>query len=274
MLLQQKIYISTASAGQTGKAPSLYARRFFVLPYPFSDTEGGIRKRSCGYKGGCGPAKRRGLWKRKGCKAMRLAKKPPLFKACAAPFAKTARFAQAAAPAFAFCPSGSPTAAPPVLPQNVCPPSCETFVRRLASWRTCVRRAGRVHIGARENRQIRRFVCRWAAQEAFRPPKKEVCKKPPVRSRPSGGGTAIRRGMPSDGECRPKTLFAGPTRQAAGEFCRNTQVKREVIHLSTRLSTMPAFYAVKKPQKRAGKKGRAKGNSREKERLYKKRLYK
>lgn len=55
------------------------------------------------------------------------------------------------------------------------------------------------------------------------------------------------------GECRPKTLFAGPTRQAAGEFCRNTQVKREVIHLSTRLSTMPAFYAVKTPQKRVGK---------------------
>lgn len=81
-------------------------------------------------------------------------------------------------------------------------------------------------------------------------------------------------GMPSDGECRPKTLFAGLTRQAAGEFCRNTQVKREVIHLSTRLSTMPAFYAVKKPQKRAVKKGWAKRHSRAKERLYKKRLYK
>lgn len=49
LLLQQKIYISTVSAGQTGKAPSLYARRFFVPLYPFSDTEGGIRKRSCGY---------------------------------------------------------------------------------------------------------------------------------------------------------------------------------------------------------------------------------
>lgn len=130
--------------------------------------------------------------------------------------------------------------------RDVCPPSCE-----LADMRPP--RGTGVYIGARENRQIRRFVCRWAAREAFRPPKKEVCKKPPMRSRPSGEGTAIRRGMPSDGECRPKTLFAGPTRQAAGEFCRNTQVKREVIHLSTRLSTMPAFYAVKKPQKRAGK---------------------
>jgi len=76
------------------------------------------------------------------------------------------------------------------------------------------------------------------------------------------------------GECRPKTLSAGLTRQAAGEFCRNSQVKRKVIHLSTRLSTMPAFYAVKKPQKRAGKNGVAKRHSRAKERLYKKRLYK
>lgn len=65
---------------------------------------------------------------------------------------------------------------------------------------------------------------------------------------------AVRRG-----NCRPKTLFEGPTRQTAGEFCRNTQVKREVIHLSTRLSTMPAFYAVKKPQKRAIKEGTGKG---------------
>jgi len=189
LLLQQKIYISTVSAGQTGKAPSLYARRFLCFRIRKR-----IRKRSCGYKGGCGPAKRRRLWKRKGYRTMHFAKNPSLFKAYAAPFAKTARFAQAAAPAFAFCPSGSPTAAPPVLPQNVCPPSCETFVRRLASWRTCVRRVGRVYIGARENRQIRRFVRLWATQEAFRPPKKEVCKKPPMRSRPSGEGTAIRQG--------------------------------------------------------------------------------
>ena len=70
---------------------------------------------------------------------------------------------------------------------------------------------------------------------------------------------AVRRGnCHPAGECRPKTLFAGLTRQAAGEFCRNTQVKREVIHLSTRLSTMPAFYAVKKPQKRAVKEGTGK----------------
>lgn len=150
----------------------------------------------------------------------------------------------------ALCPSGSPTVALPVLPQNVCPPSCETFVRRLASWQSCVRRAGRVHIGARENRQIRRFVCRWAAREAFRPPKEEVCKKPPMRSRPSGEGTAVRRRFSQAQHGR---------RQAAGEFCRNTQVKRKVIHLSTRLSTMPAFYAVKKPQKRAIKEGTGKG---------------
>lgn len=231
--MQQKIYISTVSAGQTGKAPSLYARRFLCFRIRKR-----IRKRSCGYKGGCGPAKRRGLWKRKGCRTMHFAKNTSLFKACAAPFAKTADFVQAAAPAFAFCPSGSPTAAPPVLPQNVCPPSCETFVRRLASWRTCVRRAGRVHIGARENRQIRRFVRRWAAQEAFRPPKKEVCKKPPMRSRPSGGGTAIRWGnavrwgMPSeDAFRRPNT--AGGRRQA--NFV-------EIRRLKGKLSTYPHGY--------------------------------
>lgn len=76
----------------------------------------------------------------------------------------------------------------------------------------------------------------------------------------AGAKQAVRRGnCHPAGECRPKTLFAGLTRQAAGEFCRNTQVKREVIHLSTRLSTMPAFYAVKKPQKRAIKEGTGKG---------------
>lgn len=73
---------------------------------------------------------------------------------------------------------------------------------------------------------------------------------------------AVRRGNCHPvGECRPmgnavRRRFSKAQhgrRQAAGEFCRNTQVKREVIHLSTRLSTMPAFYAVKTPQKRVGK---------------------
>ena len=83
-------------------------------------------------------------------------------------------------------------------------------------------------------------------------------KRKSAKSRRCEAGRPARE-LPSGGECRPKTLFAGPTRQAAGEFCRNTQVKREVIHLSTRLSTMPAFYAVKKPQKRAGKERTGKG---------------
>lgn len=119
MLLQQKIYISTVSAGQTGKAPSLYARRFLCFRIRKR-----IRKRSCGYKGGCGPAKRRGLWKRKGCRAMHLAKNPSLFKAYAAPFAKTARFAQAAVrrPRRLFC--------------------RKTFVRRLARRLSAVLRVG------------------------------------------------------------------------------------------------------------------------------------
>lgn len=79
---------------------------------------------------------------------------------------------------------------------------------------------------------------------------------------------AVRRGNCHPvGECRPmgnavRRRFSKAQhgrRQAAGEYCRNTQVKREVIHLSTRLSTMPAFYAVKKPQKRAIKEGTGKG---------------
>lgn len=182
---------------------ALFCASVSVFGYGRRYTEAKLRV----YKGGCGPARRRGLWKRKGCRTMHFAKNPSLFKACAAPFAKTARFAQAAAHDFAFCPSRSPTAAPPVLPQNVCPPSCETFFRRLARWQSCVRRARR--------------AIRW--------------------------GNAVRR-----------RFSQARGRRTAGEFCRNTQVKREVIHLSTWLSTMPAFYAVKTPQKRAGKEGTGK----------------
>lgn len=115
--------------------------------------------------------------------------------------------------------------------RDVCPPSCE-----LADMRPP--RGTGVYIGARENRQIRRFVCRWAAREAFRPPKKEVCKKPPMRSRPSGEGTAIRWGnavrwgMPSeDAFRRPNT--AGGRRQA--NFV-------EIRRLKGKLSTYPHGY--------------------------------
>lgn len=117
---------------------ALFCASVSVFGYGRRYTEAKLRV----YKGGCGPARRRGLWKRKGCRTMHFAKNPSLFKACAAPFAKTARFAQAAAHDFAFCPSRSPTAAPPVLPQNVCPPSCETFFRRLARRLSAVLRVG------------------------------------------------------------------------------------------------------------------------------------
>ena len=168
----------------------------------------------------------------------------------------------------ALCPSGSPTAAPPVLPQNVCPPSCETFVRRLASWRTCVRRAGRGFTSAHEKIGKSGVLSvdgprgKPSGRRKRKSAKSRRCEAGrPARELPSGGG------MPSDGECRPmgnavRRRFSKAQhgrRQAAGEFCRNTQVKREVIHLSTRLSTMPAFYAVKKPQKRAIKEGTGKG---------------
>lgn len=242
--------MSDIAFGANRESAVLLRAALFVLLYPILNTEAKLRR----YRGdGCGPAKRRGLWKRKGCRTMHLAKNPSLFKACAAPFAKTARFAQAAAPAFAFCPSGSPTAAPPVLPQDVSP-SCETFSRRLASWRTCIRRAGRVHIGARKISKSGVLSVdgprgNLSGRRKRRSAKSRRCEAGcPVGELPSGGGMSS-----EDAFRRPDG------RRTAGEFCRNTQVKREVIHLSTRLSTMSGFYAVKKPQKRAGKERTGKG---------------
>lgn len=208
----------------------------FVLPYPFSDTEGGIRKRSCGYKGGCGPAKRRGLWKRKGYRTMHLAKNPSLFKACAAPFAKTARFAQAAAPAFAFCPSGSPTAAPPVLPQNVCPPSCETFVRRLASWRTCVRRAGRGFTSAHE--KIGKSGVLSVDGPRGKPSGRR--KRKSAKSRRCEAGRPARE-LPSGGECRPMGN-AVRRRFSQAQHGRRQANFVEIRRLKGKLSTYPHGY--------------------------------
>lgn len=198
MLLQQKIYISTVSAGQTGKAPSLYARRFLCFRIRFRIRKAVYGSEAAGIKAAAalqsgedfGSAKdtERCIWRKIRHFSRHVRPRLPKRRALPKRQRPLLPFAQAAVrrPRRLFC--------------------RKTFVRRLASWRTCVRRAGRVHIGARENRQIRRFVCRWAAREAFRPPKKEVCKKPPMRSRPSGEGTAIRRGMPSeDAFRRPNT---------------------------------------------------------------------
>ncbi len=219
-----------------------------------------------GYRGGCGPAKRRELWKRKSMQSDAFGEKSVAFQGMCGPVCQNGALCPSGSARFCLLPKRQPDAAPPVLPQDVSP-SCETFSRRLASWRTCIRRAGRVHIGAWKIGKSGVLSVdgprgNLSGRRKRRSAKSRRCEAGcPVGELPSGGG------MPSDGECRPKTLFAGSTRQAAGEFCRNTQVKREVIHLSTRLSTMPGFYAVKKPQKRAGKKGRAKGNCREKERI-------
>ena len=206
MLLQQKIYISTVSAGQTGKAPSLYARRFLCFRIRKR-----IRKRSCGYKGGCGPAKRRGLWKRKGYRTMHLAKNPSLFKACAAPFAKTARFVQAAVrrPRRLFC--------------------RKTFVRRLASWRTCVRRAGRGFTSAHE--KIGKSGVLSVDGPRGKPSGRR--KRKSAKSRRCEAGRPARE-LPSGGECRP---MGNAVRR---RFSQANFV--EIRRLKGKLSTYPHGY--------------------------------
>ena len=226
-----------------------------MFPYPFSDTKSGIRKLSCGdTEAAAALQSGESFGSANRCKAMHLAKNPSLFKACAAPFAKTARFAHAAAPAFAFCPSGSPTPRRlfcrktfsrrlarrfPAVLRDVFPPSCELADMHPPRGTGSHRRM--------ENKQIRRFVRRWAARESLRPPKKAVCKKPPVRGRLPGGETAIRRGnavrwgMPSDGECRPMGN-AVRRRFSQARHGRRQANFAEIRRLKGKLSTYPHGY--------------------------------
>lgn len=222
MLLQQKIYISTVSAGQTGKAPSLYARRFLCFRIRKR-----IRKRSCGYKGGCGPAKRRGLWKRKGYRTMHLAKNPSLFKACAAPFAKTARFVQAAVrrPRRLFC------------RQNVCP----AVLRDV--WSAVLRvgghasgRAGRGFTSAHE--KIGKSGVLSVDGPRGKPSGRR--KRKSAKSRRCEAGRPARE-LPSGGECRPMGN-AVRRRFSQAQHGRRQANFVEIRRLKGKLSTYPHGY--------------------------------
>ena len=251
--MQQKIYISTVSAGQTGKAPSLYARRFLCFRIRFRIRKAVYGSEAAGIKAAAalqsgedfGSAKdtERCIWRKIRHFSRHVRPRLPKRRALPKRQRPLLPFAQAAVrrPRRLFC--------------------RKTFVRRLARRLSAVLRVGGHASAARAGFTSAHEKIGKSGVLSVDGPRGKPSgrrKRKSAKSRRCEAGRPARE-LPSGGECRPKTLFAGPTRQAAGEFCRNTQVRREVIHLSTRLSTMPAFYAVKKPQKRAGKERTGKG---------------
>lgn len=247
--------MSDIAFGANRESAVLLRAALFVLLYPISVTESGIRKRNCGdteatatvLQSGEGFVSanraKRCIWRKIRRSSRHVRPRLPKRRALPKRQGPLLPFAQAAArrPRRLFC--------------------RKTF-RRLARRLSTVLRVGSQASAARDGFTSAHEKIGKSGVLSVDGPRGNLSgrrKRRSAKSRRCEAGRPVGE-LPSGGGMSSEDAFRRPDgRRTAGEFCRNTQVKREVVHLSTRLSTMPAFYAVKKPQKRVGKERSGKG---------------